>query len=224
MSLVEHETAVQQKLTERYLLNELDPDVRNAFEEHYFDCPECAFDVQAGVAFVEQSKRVLADAPKLGFVPVRPPDRGPAWLAWLRPMWAAPALAVLLAVVGYQNLFVYPQLKASNQPQQVPWVSVNLRTMGSETRTVNMHPGQGFVLFVSIPTDDGYVRYLADLYSPEGKLDSALPIPASSNDQRAVYIPAATRHAGTYTLAVRGETSVGAAREIGRESFELQIQ
>src|SRR5438270_733873 len=49
MSRVEHETAVQQKLTERYLLNELDVDARNEFEEHFFDCPECAFDVQAGV-------------------------------------------------------------------------------------------------------------------------------------------------------------------------------
>jgi anti-sigma factor RsiW len=119
ISRVEHETAVQQKLTERYLLNELDADARSEFEEHFFDCPECAFDVQAGVAFIDHSKSVLDKSREKELVAIRPP--GPGWLAWLRPAFAAPALALLLAVVGYQNLVIYPRLQ---QAQVLPWASV----------------------------------------------------------------------------------------------------
>jgi hypothetical protein len=224
MSRVEHETAVQQKLTERYLLNELDADARNEFEEHFFDCPECAFDVQAGVAFIDHSKSVLDKAPEKEPMVLRPPD--PGWLAWLRPAFAAPALALLLAVFAYQNLVTLPGLqKALNQPQVLPWVSVNIRTLGSGAAPVTMSPGQEFLMFVRIPPESGYIRYSADLYDPEGKLESSLSMPASSEqDVRAVRVPAAKRQSGTYTLAVRGVTNAGESKEVGRGSFELQVQ
>ena len=58
---MDHDVVVRQKLTERYLLDELDPPARDEFEEHFFDCKECALDVRAGALFVEQSKVVLAE-------------------------------------------------------------------------------------------------------------------------------------------------------------------
>lgn len=57
---MDHNEAVRQKATERYLLDELDPDVRDQFEEHLFDCRDCALDVRAAAMLVEQSKVVLA--------------------------------------------------------------------------------------------------------------------------------------------------------------------
>ena len=45
-----HSEAVQQMAAERYLLDELAPDVRDAFEEHMFDCQECALDVEGSVS------------------------------------------------------------------------------------------------------------------------------------------------------------------------------
>ena len=59
---MDHGEALQQKATERYLLDELDPEVKDQFEEHLFDCQECALDVRAAAMFVEQSKVVLAEA------------------------------------------------------------------------------------------------------------------------------------------------------------------
>src|ERR1035441_1684537 len=41
---MDHDAVVRQNMTERYLLNELDPEARDEFEEHYFDCPDCAAD------------------------------------------------------------------------------------------------------------------------------------------------------------------------------------
>ena len=58
---MDHTAVVRQKMTERYLLDELDSEVRDEFEEHYFDCPECAQDIRAGAQFVAHSKIVLAE-------------------------------------------------------------------------------------------------------------------------------------------------------------------
>ena len=99
---MDHDEAVRQKATERYLLKELDPELRDQFEEHLFGCQECALDLRAAATFVEQSKVILAKAavqPPLK-EPVREADRR-GWLAWLRPTLAVPVLALLLAVVAF---------------------------------------------------------------------------------------------------------------------------
>lgn len=226
---MDHDVVVRQKMTERYLLNELDSESRDEFEEHFFDCPECALDVRAGSAFVEQSKNVLAEARELGMAPASRPTPAPArggWLAWLRPALAAPALALLLAVVGYQNLVTYPRLQqALNRPQVLPWAPVNVGTWGSGGPVITASPGQGFLLFVRIPPDGSYSNYTADLYSPAGNVEWSLTIPVTAGqDQWPVQVPGANREAGTYTLAVRGVTAAGESKEVGRTSFELKIQ
>ena len=222
-----HNVVVRNKMTERYLLDELDPKQRDEFEEHLFDCQDCAEDVRAGALFVEQSKIVLAQTPAVGLAPARvpaPPQRG--WLAWLRPAFALPALAVLLVVVGYQNLVTYPKLlQALNQPQVLPMASVNLGTWGAGGPVITTTQGKGFLLFVRIPPDGVYDHYTADLINPAGKLEWSIIIPAvAGHDQWPVQIPGANREAGSYALAVRGIAATGESKDIGRASFDLQIQ
>ncbi|MBZ5549110.1 MAG: zf-HC2 domain-containing protein [Acidobacteriia bacterium] len=222
-----HDMVVRQKMTERYLLDELDPAQRDEFEEHLFDCQNCADDVRAGAIFVEKSKVVLAESPAAALVPApAPASPPPGWFAWLRPAFAMPALAVLLAVVGYQNLVTYPQLEqALNRPQVLPFASVNVGTWGAGGPVITTAPGKGFLLFVRIPPDSAYARYTADLYNPAGKLEWSLTIPAiASQDQWPVQVPGANRESGTYTMAVRGVTAAGESKEVGRASFDLQIQ
>jgi anti-sigma factor RsiW len=225
---MDHEVVVRQKMTERYLLNELDSESRDEFEEHFFDCPECAVDVRAGSAFVEQTRNVLArERPETAPVSIAAPvpvDRG--WFAWLRPAFAAPALALLLVVVGYQNLVTYPRLQqALSRPQVLPWAPVNVGTWGSGGPVITVSPGQGFLLFVRIPPDGSYSHYQADLYGPAGKVEWSLTIPvAAGQDQWPVQVPGSNREAGTYTVAVRGVTASGESKEAGRTSFQLKIQ
>src|SRR5215467_10310269 len=108
---MDHNDAVQKNATEKYLLDELDPDLRDQFEEHMFDCQECALDVRAAAMFVEESKVLLAEAPAELAAPRPVPVPAKAgWFAWLRPAFAVPALALLLAVIGYQNFVAYPRL------------------------------------------------------------------------------------------------------------------
>ena len=226
--MMDHTAVVREKMTERYLLNELDSDLRDEFEEHYFDCPECAQDVSAGYQFVEQSKVVLAERSEL--VPVRAiPDRARVqrgWFAWLRPAFAAPVLALLLAVVGYQNLVTYPRLQSElKRPQVLPAVSVNLGMWGAGGTATGVPEGKGLVLYLRIPPDGAYARYTAELYNPGGKPEGSFTIaPRPGQDLWPVTVPRIDRQAGTYTLAVRGITSSGESKDLGSTSFQLQIQ
>jgi hypothetical protein len=221
---MDHTAVVREKTTERYLLNELEPKVRDEFEEHYFDCPECAQDVSAGSLFVEHSKLVLGESPAP--MPIRVaarPARGGIF-AWLRPAFAAPVLALLLAVVGYQNLVTYPGLKSElNRPRVLPAVSVNIGTYGAEENTVP--EGNGLLLTLRIPPDTAYARYTVELYNPAGKPEGSFTIiPAPGQDQWSVTVPAVHREAGTYTLARHGVTNSGETKNLGSTSFQLQIQ
>jgi hypothetical protein len=135
-------------------------------------------------------------------------------------------LALLLAVVGYQNLVTYPHLmQAANQPQVGPWASINVSTRGTTTTVVKARRGEGFSLLVNLPPEEGFASYAADLYNPAQKLEWSGPISTATPEQgRQIYIPGRNRQAGTYTLVVRGITMAGESKEISRHPIDLQIQ
>jgi hypothetical protein len=226
---MDHSDALRLKATEKYLLNELDPEQLDQFEEHMFDCRECAIDVRAAAMFVEQSKAVLSEV--RGPVPLKvlsPARKG--WLDWLRPAFAAPALALLLVVVGYQNLVSYPKLRqALSTPQVMAWTAVNVGTYGTEDKEVTVVPGKSFLLLVRIPPETGVNSYTADLYNPYGKLEWSLSIPLTSDKDHAqdrwpVQVPGANWTSGTYTLKVHGTTTTGEVRDLGQTSVDLKVQ
>ena len=220
---MDHAEAVRLKATERYLLNELDPDQLDQFEEHLFDCPECAVDVRSAAMMVEQAKTVLAE-PEAQTKKVPVPKPSP-WLAWLRPAFAVPTFALLLAVIGYQNFVVYPGIKqAANSPYVVPATAVNIASRGA-TPAITAKTAAPFILLVNIPSESRFSSYIADLYDPSGKIQWSLPISAeAANDTVPVRIPG-QHAAGTYALAVRGILQgSGTPEEIGRQPFDLRLQ
>jgi hypothetical protein len=224
---MDHEVVVRQKMTEKYLLNELDPAARDEFEEHFFDCTDCAVDVRAGAMFIEQSKIALAQTPEpvsAGLVVTPGPVIKAGWLAGLNAMlrpFALPVMAVLLVVVGYQNL--YPRMAgSSDSPQVLPYASLNVGSYGSEGPVVTAAPGKGFLLFMRIPPE-GYSNYTAELYNPAGKKEWSLTIsPTPGQDQWAIQIPDGKREPGNYILKARGVTAAGDSKDVGQASFELQ--
>jgi len=226
---MDHTQAIQHKATEKYLLNELDPELRDQFEEHLFDCQDCAMDLRAAAMFVEQSKVILAEQSQ-PLVAAQPAAIGKSisqgWVSWFRPAFAVPVFALLLAILIYQNFVSYPRMmQAINQPQAIPWASVNVSTRGTSTTTVKAHSGQGFDLLVSIPQDPSYSSYSLGLYSPAGKLQWSLTIPANSQDDtRSIHVPGAGLEQGTYKLAVTGINSSGQSSSLGSYPVELQIQ
>src|SRR5258708_5854815 len=95
---MDHEVAVKSQACEKYLLGELSPELRDAFEEHYFSCVECATQLRMTAEFVSASREILATAPiaepKADYVRV---PRG--WFPWLQPIFAIPAFALLLILI-----------------------------------------------------------------------------------------------------------------------------
>src|SRR5690242_4043149 len=111
---MDHNEAIHLQAAEKYVLGELPPAVRDAYEEHYFDCAQCAIDVKAAAAFVDAGRDILRaerrDAPAVPRA-ASGAKASSGWFFWLRPAFAVPAFAVLLFIVGYQNLVTIPQAK-----------------------------------------------------------------------------------------------------------------
>ena len=237
MKKMDHSEAIQQMIAERYLLDELTPDMRESFEEHLFDCPECALDLRAGAAFVAAAKAQLpglaGDAP----VPSLPRSRKLQvrrewWLSWLQPAFAVPAFATLLLVLGYQNLVTYPGLRAAAaQPRLLPWAPLHGAMRDGAPMAITADRRHGVALPVDLPAQsspDAYASYSFDLYDPQGKLAWTGAVTASSesggNGQRlSLMIPGAMLQSGSYSLVVSGAGTHGERNVIDRYAFDLRI-
>lgn len=219
---MDHNQAVREKATERYLLNELDPDVRDQFEEHLFDCQDCALDLRAAAMFVEQSKVVLSEKPEAA--PARLPVQAPSgWFTWMRPAFAAPALALLLLVIGYQGVTNARLRHAAGSPQLLASAVINVGTRSATVTPVSAHPGEAFQLSINVPPDH-YSSYKLDLYSSQGALEWSRTVSASGGDPLWLMVPGydpGSDHVPG-ALAVHGITAGGESVDLGRYRIEFQ--
>jgi hypothetical protein len=234
---MDHSEAVQQMAAERYLLNELTPDEREAFECHLFECPECALDLRSGAVFVEEAKTQLPELTSALPTPAasRSSKSGVTrkwWLCLLQPAFAAPAFATLLIVFGYQNLVTYPALRATaNQPRLLAWAPLHGATRGGAHQTITADRRHGVALPVDLPPQPimgAYASYAFDLYDPQGKLAwtglaAANAGEAGDSQQLSLVIPGAMLRNGTYTIAVAGIAAHGERTEIDRYVFDLRL-
>jgi len=228
---MDHTEAVEQYAVEKYLLEELSPEARAAFEEHYFGCEECATDLRAAAVFIAQARKELARPTLVAVADAKPNRKIFSFPSLLRPAFAVPAMAAMLLVIGFQNIVTFPHLEQqvaqASQPRILPSVTlVDGQSRGAEIRTVVAKPHESFLLSVDIPADNRYSRYLCSLYSPSGKMVWQLQIPPSQvTDTVPIQVPADTTDAGENTLLIQGVTSgsQSAPVDIVRYRFLLQI-
>jgi hypothetical protein len=228
---MDHLEAVQLSAAEKYLLGELTADAREAFEEHYFACMECARDIRMGVLFMDAG-RELAQKPPL-FTGAQEIEKTPAgWFSWLRPAFAAPLLAGLLVVIVYQNAVTLPNARQSAAQDAVPQVVQSVSLIAANSRggagaVVHATQGKPFHVFFDVPPGD-LSAYRCELQSGAGKSLYSLQIPADeAKNTVELAIPEKFLSAGSYTIAVYGKppdpgvTETDAA--IVRYYFTLEI-
>jgi len=230
-----HSEAVKEMAAERYLLDELAPDVRDAFEEHMFDCPDCALDVRCGTSFIGEAK---AQLPVIGLgSPAAkkislPRENDKQWFAWLRPAFAVPVMATLLVVIGYQNLVTLPALHDSiKQPRIVQVAPLYGATRGGSHATITADRVNGIALPVEISLDSAeasFTSYSFELRNAQGKSvwTSSVPAPAqnpSGDTQFSIVVPGAMLENGTYTLTVSGTASHGEQNVVQRYVFDVVL-
>ena len=203
---MDHNQAVELQLAVKYVLGELPPVQRDEYEDHYIDCPECAKDVYAAASFTDTAREVFREEARgeaLAPAPVR--ERG-GWFAWLRPVVAAPALAVLLLAVGYQSFVSVPHWKAQATASRVlPMNSlISSNTRGSDSFTFKVRPREEFGLFVDVPADAAYRAYLARLVDPTGHSE-VLPSLSYEEAQKTLVVKVNPgERSGSYQLVVSG--------------------
>jgi hypothetical protein len=222
---MEHERSVQNLAVECYLLGQMTPEERDAFETHYFECAVCADDLRAASQFIEDARDVFASerarpAPARNVPEPRP---GWNWIGWLRPQFAAAVIGVLAVVSGVETLGTIPSLQRrlndASAPRIISSTFLRPQTRGEPTtlRTVSGEPAvfifdlpespAAEVRFVVKSTDGRAVFQLSGKISGRGE-----PVTLS--------IPRLDLPAGTYTLVV--ESAAVDGQELGQYPFEVK--
>jgi hypothetical protein len=232
-----HTEAVEQLASERYLLDELAPDAREAFEEHFFDCRECALDLRSSALFIDEAKAELSRIPSQAAVREEAPkSKSGSWLSWLRPSFAMPAFAALLAVVVFQNTVTFPSLRqAATQPRLAPLVHLRPATRGGDHFTVTADRVHGAALQVDFaePGEIAAQSYAIELRDSQDKLvwtttapaqDRAANQVAGDRDQQfSLYLPGAKLRNGAYSLKITGVDAAGQRSPMEEYRFDIVV-
>ena len=238
-----HLEAVQQAAVEKYLLDELAPEMRDAFEEHYFDCRECMTDLQATTAFMDAARQELKSHPMqspaesiardlaatISNAAPHPLDKKQNFLRliWQRPAIIGIALAACLLVMIYQNVFVYPHLEHQvaelRSPEILPALSLaGSNSRGGSTPSIAVRAAHPFLLAVDIPAEDRFASYTCDLLSPSGEILWRVPVSSeAAKDLVTIHAPAVHGNSGHYLLVVRGNAGANSGGNSGAGSIEL---
>ena len=222
-----HEEAIQEMATERYLLDELSPELREAFEEHMFECQDCAFDVRAGNVFISEAKVHLpeltaraaaAEAPRIK----RVRDKQAWWSFLTMPAFAAPVFAALLAVVVFQNVSTIPSLRsAATEPRIIAPSSLHADARGAEATVVHADRKQGAAVLIDLPL--GYSSFDLTLNDPQGKQVWTASVAAPEAGTLTLSIPGPGLKQGSYTLNLAGISPQGARTELGRRALDVHV-
>jgi len=208
---MDHKEAIRLQAAEKYVLSELSGTLRDEFEEHFFECAECALDMKAAASFVDTTRDVLRQG--VGNVAQEQEETGWIWeryFGWLKPVVAVPALAVLLLALAYQNFVTVPRLKSAGsvtKPQLLNSFSLvagNVR--GGEATKVQVREGESFALdFDFLPTKL-FDHYICQLQDEAGSSGLQLEIPADKASQEVhLLVTSGLVHSGRYSVVVSGD-------------------
>jgi anti-sigma factor RsiW len=205
-----HEVAANSHAVERYLLGEMPVPERDAFEEHYFTCAECAGEIRSASELMRDMKAALRD-----FRSQPEASSTAGWLSWLRrPMLVPTFAAVTLAfVVGYQNVAVLPDL-AAPRSMNSPLI-LDGRTRGDAPA---LKAGDPVRLMTALDGATAATKVFVEIVGAAGSAVRSGDIAAPSAGRPLdVYFPGSLA-AGRYQLVVR-EGKEG--KELARSVFEV---
>ncbi|MDR3699080.1 MAG: zf-HC2 domain-containing protein [Candidatus Sulfopaludibacter sp.] len=208
---MKHEFAVTTNAVERYLIGDMPAEERDAFEEHYFSCEDCAEDLRIASCFIENAKTVWRDEAQ------KPP--GLSFLDWMRAKWLSPAVAAVataaLAVVVFQNTVTIPAL---NAPRALPALALDLTSRAAVQRLSPADPLH-FQIAGERPANSAEV--MAELSAESGRVLRRGVVPAPGAQQPIdVYFPGTLKPA-RYIITVRSFRNGRPEEQIARTVFEV---
>jgi hypothetical protein len=200
---MEHQDWIDSMATESYTLGELEPAKRDAFEEHFFDCPVCSNDVRDAAKVVagirtRDVRAITPAAPRL---------------RW----WAAAAVAAVLSggLIVVQQMGVGPgAMTRLGHPIRLEPASRGV----SDTNVFRRD--EAIPLIVIIPPEDPQTAYECDVQDLSGhKLASQQVTQADAKDPVPMVIQPGTLKRGMYNLVVRSGD-----RKIAEYPFTVEVK
>jgi hypothetical protein len=204
--MLDHLKVIKRNVADRYVLGELSQAQREEFEEHYFECVDCAEDVRAFLTISCNSRSVLADVPDCEESAA---GRGGTRVGWFQALrsWRppaiyaiAPALAMLALTVTttYQSMSLRTQLVA----QAVPQFALRPDSRGDESEISVQKQGQFVVLAADVPGAPRQVKWeIRSAGSHIALMQGTAPGPAPGSSL-SILIPASNVSTGQYVLVL----------------------
>jgi len=228
---LDHIHAQQTNAAERYLLGELPAGEAEDFELHFFECQQCALDVESGDLFLVNARSHFLD-------PVKPSPKeeakykpGRSFLEaiaafWQRPAFSLPVMAALAALAIYQNTMVIPGMRrVLNTARSIPAVLLIGASRGEEP-VLHLPAGSVFAhLEADVPPAEPFQQYICVL-TREGREISATPSPAPADGQPiTIEVPVSQLRSGHQDLTLFGIAPDGQRTDkISTYPFSVQFQ
>jgi hypothetical protein len=205
---MDHHEATKSMTAERYTLGELSPEERDAFEEHFFDCTECADEVRDAAKF--------AAGVRTGATRVVPSSNHLT-------RWAIAAGIVIAVGLGYQLTQPHRVRQPAGLPAGVAAAEqpIELESTRAPRDAYRIRADQPVSLyFVIPPPEHSPENYLCALRNAAGGTVLTMPV-TREQAQNAVRMPLkpSTLHSGQYKLEIRGGD-----REIAAYPFTVVVR
>jgi hypothetical protein len=219
---MEHTLAHQTNTIDKYLLSELSQEERLAFEEHMFDCPECAAKVREDFAMIADLKAVLEEP--LPAAKMHSVKASGSWRDWFRPLTFAPAFAAIAfaCIVGYQNLISIPGMLQPQVLDSTPFVPA---TRGASTQIAAVKPHAAlFAASFAVASPSAFPAYACEFQASTGSPVATIDCGKHPTTEftLSVLLPAAKFPPGGYTMILRSASADHA--EISRYSFAVKYE
>ena len=218
---------------EKYVLGEMTDELRDQFEEHYFDCAECALDVKTAAAFIAASKEVfLAEpltVPAADSVPLNRREKR-AWSSrgWLKPLIAIPAIAALVAMTVYEGHKLkirLPEAVDTSSRNLVASAEFGLRggdRVESEATVVRVRQNDTIGFHFDFTPSQSFHAYLGEVQDQAGRVFFEISIPAERiNKEVKFVVPAGKLRPGNYVLRVYGEAATRSV--VAQYAFSIEL-
>ncbi|MBM3757844.1 MAG: zf-HC2 domain-containing protein [Acidobacteria bacterium] len=227
---MDHTEATSANRLERYMLNELAGEERDAFEEHYFSCAICAQDIVVTARFIDNARKPLlkldTEAPaerptgaQPPLQPARPENKqGESW--WERWLDLAPKPALALACMALLAVVVYREIPGGARGEVMgSYFVTSARAVDTEPRKIRVQKKQERIALLYNRTDPSVARYAFVLESAGGSavLQFEGDAPRDTDDV-IISLPVKGMAPGRYTLRVR---DASARNELAAIPFEL---
>jgi hypothetical protein len=224
---MDHKEALRLQAAEKYILGELPPDLREQFEEHYFDCPECALGLRGLGTFVKASRLILKEEEISPRASSGATAERTGWFNWLHPVIAVPTIMALAAFVVYQITVTIPSVRKQVAVQTVAEVyesSYRLQgaTRGGDVTKVNVRPNESFALDFDFTPSREFPNYKGSLVDSSGRAVLIFFLKGEqTNKEVHLVIPGGKVHGGKYDLVVVGDS--GTSNQPANNSEVLRL-